>query len=312
MPDPREAAARREMFAFADTVARQGDAQALTLAALIRTSALPSAEPEDAAMPSVPERSMDATVRDWLDRAQRQAPDDVVALIVAIELEHFDEARRQALIERWRALEPGNLAPILLAELPETKMFDAASATQTYDSHYDDFLRTMYATLSRATPAGQLRSFARQAGMTVPEFLATSALGYRAAAVLPGYSQVVAPCEKQPLAEARLAQCRAVGGLLLDHGDDLITEMVGARLVSHVAPAEADRRQAAERLRALRWLVLQHTNVSLADPSAFAERIARILDGREAFSEQSMMRRLVVESGLSPVPPPGWQPGQAH
>lgn len=311
MPDPREAAERRDMLAMADTVARHGDAQALVLAALIRTSALPSSETEDADTPSAP-TPMDGTVRDWLDGARRQAPDDVVALIVAINLERFDQTRRQSLIARWRVLEPDNLVPILLAGLPETEMFDAAAAAQAYDGHYDDFLRTMYDTLSRTVPAALLRTQARQAGMTLPEFLASSAIAYRTAAVSPDYPQVITPCERTPLAGPRLAQCRSVAGVLLDHGDDQIAEMVGARLLAHVAPAEAGRRQAAERLRVARWLSQQHMNVYLRDPSGSGERIARIFDGHQAFSEQSLMRQLVVESGLSPVPPTGWQPDQAH
>lgn len=300
------------MLAMADSVARHGDAQALVLAALIRTSALPSAEDETSDTPATPATPMDATVREWLDDARRQAPDDVVALIVALDLERFDEARRQALIARWRVLEPDNLAPIMLSELPEAERFDAAAATRVYDSHYDDFLWTMYDTLSRTVPAAQLRDQARQAGMTLPEFLASSALAYRAAAVSPGYQQIISPCERAPLAAPRPAQCRSVAGVLLDQSDDRISEMVGARILAHIAPVEAGRRAAAERLRAANWLTQQHMNVYLRDPSGFGERIARILDSRQAFSEQSMMRRIVVEAGLSPVPPAGWQPGQAH
>lgn len=300
------------MLAMADSVARHGDAQALVLAALIRTSALPSVEDETSDMPATPATPMDATTREWLDSARQQAPDDVVALIVAIDLERFDEARRQALIARWRVLEPDNLAPILLARLPEAERFDAVSATRAYDSHYDDFLSTMYDTLSRTVPAAQLRMQARQAGMTLPEFLASSAIAYRAAAVSPDYPQVITPCERKPIEEPRLAQCRSVAGVLLDHSDDQISEMVGARILAHIAPAEADRRAAAERLRAASWLTQQHMNVYLRDPSGFGERIARILDSRQAFSEQSMMRRIVVEAGLSPVPPTGWQSDQAN
>ena len=211
MPDPREAAERRDMLAMADSVARHGDAQALVLAALIRTSALPSAEDETSDTPATPATPMDATVREWLDSARRQAPDDVVSLIVAIDLERFDETRRQALIARWCVLEPDNLAPILLARLPEEERFDAASATRAHDSHYDDFLSTIYDTLSRTVPAAQLRMQARQAGMTLPEFLASSAIAYRAAAVSPDYPQVITPCERKPLAGPRLAPSRPTG-----------------------------------------------------------------------------------------------------
>jgi len=295
---------------MADTVAAQGDAHALALAALLRSGALSGAEPRGADGSPARPRKMDDTVRDWLDRAQRQAPDDVVALVVAINLERFDEGRRQTLIARWRALEPDNLVPILLAPPPEADMFDAAARAKVFDSHYDDFLRAMVQTLSRAIPVAQLRAWARQAGAEPREFLAGVVIGYWAAIVMPQFQQVVGSCRPEGLAEPRRQQCRAVAGVLLRRSDMLIAQMIGAPVAARLAVDAGERRDAETCGRDARWLSERSMLVSMQDEHGFMQRYAQLIEDDQPLTEQSVMRQLIVEAGYPPVPPPGWQPGQ--
>lgn len=308
--DLRDAVDRRDMLELANAVAGHRDAQALTLAALMRTSALPQrrAEAEDS-----PDHlpKMDRTVREWLDAAERQAPDDVVALILAIDLEHFDEARRQALIARWRALEPRNLVPILLAQRPGAEMFEAAYGATVYDTHYDDVLRTIFRTVSRTMSPTVLRAQARRAGMSPEAFPASVAMGYRAAESMPWFPQLTNLCLPERLPDPLRAQCVGVARVMLDHGDDLMSEVLGAQIVARHAATAAARRDAGERVRAGRWLSLQSGNAEMSDPQRSLERLADALGGDGAFTEQAWMRQLVVEAGYSPTPPPGWQPGQS-
>lgn len=309
-PNPQEEADRRDMLGLADTIARHGDADALSLAALMRTSALPQrrAEAEDS-----PDHlpKMDRTVREWLDAAERQAPDDVVALILAIDLEHFDEARRQALIARWRALEPRNLVPILLAQRPGAEMFEAASGATVYDTHYDDVLRTIFRTVSRTMSPTVLRAQARRAGMSPEAFPASVAMGYRAAESMPWFPQLTNLCLPERVPEPLRAQCVGVARVMLDRGDDLMSEVLGAQIVARHAATAAARRDAGERIRAGRWLSLQSGNAEMSDPQRSLERLADALGGDGAFTEQAWMRQLVVKAGYSSTPPPGWQPGQS-
>lgn len=309
--DPLEEAARRDMFGLANTVAGQGDAHALALAALIRSSALPEREGEDPGPPD-PLPEMDETVRDWLDAAERQAPDDVVALIVAINLERYDDTRRKALIARWRALEPGNLVPVLLADLPGAEMLDAISKASVYDTHYDDFLRTMFRTASRSLPAGVVRAQALRVGMAPQAFLASMAIGNRAVDGMPWFPRLTGACLPERVPDPLRAHCLRAAGVMLDHGDDLMSEILGARIVARHSANSAERRDAVERGRLGRWLSQQSTNVYLNDPQHYFQRLAQVLGGDHAFTEQALMRQFVVEAGLPPVPPPGWQPDQNH
>ena len=308
--DAGDAANRRDMRALADALAKAGDAEALALAALFRTSGLPPVDGAgtDEGRKAAPKP--DPKVRDWLDTAERQAPDDVVALVVAIHLERFDEARRQALIARWRALEPDNLVPLLHARLPEAALLDATASTSVYDSHYDDFLRAVFTNLARPTVRPRLR-LPVPADMPPEEVLAGQASNIWYSISEPSLDQISKPCLIQPLAEERQVQCRRLAGVLALHSDSALSEVLGLGMTKRFAKTPSEVRDIEERKRTLRWITACSSASYERDPRTHMKRYAKIVTSFDAFTEQSMMRRLALEAGYSPTPPPGWQPGQS-
>lgn len=303
---------RRETLALAAAVAEGGDAQALAVAALLRTAGLPPAEDVKADASAMAKPGMDDTVRDWLDTAERQAPDDVVRLVVAIYLERFDEGRRQALIARWRALEPDNLVPILFLRLPDSALFDAAMTANVYDSHYDDFLRAVFTSLMRPSIQSRVRLRAAQEGVLPEEYVAALANNAWFSTSMPSLDPISSPCRKQPLDEVRRAPCRRLAEILVGRSDTLLSELIGVAIMKRHANTSAELREIEERHRTLRWITRCSSESYERDPRTHMKRYAQILKAAGAFTEQSMLRQFALEAGYPPVPPPGWQPGQEH
>lgn len=295
----------QQMVELADTIAEEGDGQALAVAALLRDTALPDEAASDAPSGVVP--TMDEKARRWLDEAQRRAPDDVVVLVLAIHLERFDKARRQALIARWRALEPNNLVPILYEQRPEAELLDTAEKASVYDSHYDDFIRTMVQILLKPSNQSVMRRRAAQARVSIEEAAIIMTMGILAAAVMPTFHGIVESCRQPAMADLRRRQCRSIAGVLFRHSDTLISELIGASMTERLAETEAERREAENGKREYTWLSMQSSDAYARDPRTYMRRFAQLLVGTQPFTERSMMRQLVAEAGYSPQPPPGWQ-----
>ena len=302
---PPRPIAREEMSALADAVAEQGDAHSLAVAALLRdfgddkSMLLPGASPNVVPKPN-------DKIRKWLDDAERQSPDEVVVLVVAIYLERFDTVRRKALIDRWRALEPDNLTPILFAQYPEAQLFDAASSANRYDSHYADFLRAVVGSLLRPSLQAHVRLIAARSGNTPEEYVVGLATSYWSLVLMPAFQQILTPCRQQQLADARHLQCRWIAEIMFRRGDTILTDMIGASMIQRLAETASERQEAQARRREDNWLMLCMGEAYEREPRAHLKRFARLLTGTELFTERSLMRQLVVEAGYPPLPPPGW------
>lgn len=297
-----------DMLALADEVAQLGDAQALALAALLRDSTLLGAGPQGTGAPAAQPKRMDPKVREWVDEAQRRAPDEVTVLVLALHLERHDEARRQALVARWRALEPQNLVPLLHSALPEPALFDAAAATSVYDSHYDDVLRLIIDTLSRASSSALARVSAASPGMTRDEQAAAIALVFWASLGSPPFHRISAPCRAADLTAARRQACRHVAEVLLRHSDVLIAEAIGGSIFLRGPGTDAEKHEAEASRREGQWLVGFMQQAYERNPRAFARRFAQLIRGGLHTSERMVMRQLVIEAGFPPAPPAGERP----
>lgn len=307
--EARNHAGRADMLALADEVARLGDAQALALAALLRDGALLGAGPQGTGAPAVQPKRMDPKVREWIDEAQRRAPDEVTVLVLALHLERHDEARRQALVARWRALEPRNLVPLMHSALPEPALFDAAAATSVYDSHYDDVLRLLIDTLSR-TSSPALAS-AASPGMTRDEQATAVALGFWAASGMPAFQRISTPCRAADLSVARRQDCRHVAEVLLRRSDVLIAEAIGGSIFLRGPGTDAEKREAEASRREGQWLMLGMNQAYERNPRGFARRFAQLIRGGLHHTERMVMRQIVVEAGFPPAPPAGWRRGSS-
>lgn len=297
------------MLALADDVARLGDAQALALAALLRDGALLGAGPRGAGAPAARPKRMDPKVREWIDEAQRRAPDEVTVLVFAIYVERDDPARRAALLARWRTLEPQNLAPVLHGSLPETALFEAASSASVYDSHYDDVLRLIIDTLPRISSQALARLGAASPGMTQDEQAAAMALVFWASLGLPPFQRISAPCRAADLPAARRQTCRQVAEVLLRRSDVLIAEAIGGSIFLRGPGTDAEKKDAEASRREGDWLMGCMQQAYARNPRAFTRRFAQLIRGGMHTTERMVMRQLVVEAGFPPAPPAGWRRG---
>jgi hypothetical protein len=295
----------QDMLTVAATVARQGDPQALAVAAMLRDAALSGAGPAGSETPA-PANRMDDTVRAWLDEAERRAPDDLIGLLFAVYLERHDESRRQALIARWRRLEPRNLAPVLHATLPEPVLFEQAQTTDVFDSHYDDMLRTIVLRLSRASSDAQSRLFAAQPGIPRAEQEMAMAIALWSAVAQPAFQRVAASCRAQAMAGLRRGQCRWVAQVLMERSDILVAESVGADMAARLAATPAEGARAIAHRREGEWLTARLGDAYRDDERGFVVRYRQVLFAVPQITERAMMRRLVAEAGYPPTPPPGW------
>lgn len=300
-------ASHRDRLAVADDVAALGDVQALTLAALLRDSALQGAEYETTTGPDQARKRMDDKVREWLDDAQRRAPDDTTLLVLAIYLERYEQARRQSLVARWRALEPRNLAPLLYETLPEEALFEAAMTTSVYDSHYDDVLRLIIDTLSRASSSSLARLRAATPGQSQEELATSIAITFWAVAGLPAFQRVTTPCRAGTLDDARRLECRWIASVLLHRSDTVISEAIGAGLIARGLGSPAEQDEARRYKREGDWLATCIGQIEQRNPRMLARRFAQLIRGGMQTSERMVMRQIVVEAGFPPSPPTSWQ-----
>jgi hypothetical protein len=298
-----------DMLTLADEVAALGDAQALALAAMLRDGAMMGAGPESTVGPKTPPTRMDGKVREWIDEAQRRAPDEVTVLVLAVYLERYDEARRQALVARWRALEPQNLAPVFHATLSEAALFETAATTSVYDSHYDDVLRLIIDTLSRASSPALARMGVAQPGMTREEQAAAMALVFWATSGIPAFQRLSTPCRAEALSAMRQQECRRIAGVLLHRSDVLIAEGIGAGIFLRGPGTAAEKAEANVYKREGDWLGTCTNLAYQRDPRGLARRFAQLIRGGQHVTERAVMRQLAIESGFPPSPPAGWQRG---
>lgn len=305
---PKAAAARLETLAMADAIAKQGDARSLSVAALLRTAAL--GPPDDEIDPDTffAAPQLDDTARDWLGRASAGAPDDVLPLVVALYFERADGARREALLARWRALEPDNLAPILFARLPQAALFEAATTTTVYDSHYDDVLRAIVAGLTLPSIESTLRLRAARDGVLPDEYVAGIANSFWYAMLSPSLQDVTTPCRQQPLPERRRGQCRWIAEILFRGSDTIPSERIGAGLLKRFAQRPSEREEADASDLEARWLDARISETYRRDPRTHLRQFVRLVTRSESFTERSLKRHLVVEAGFSALPPAGWTP----
>lgn len=306
--EARSRAHRDDMLALADDVAALGDARALALAAKLRSIGLWREPAQQNADRDV---ANDATIRRWLEDAERMAPDDVTALVLSMDMLARDKGRRSALIARWRRLEPGNLVPILHAELPEDALFEAAATATAFDSHYDDALRTGIDLFSRVSSPTLARMRERSPEVGPEGHDAAMIIAFWAASVMPGYQSVSTPCRAEDLSDVRLRQCDRIARALMHRSEDLIAEMIGVAMARRLPTFSPEERAAAEAMdREKDWLLYRTGELSQRDLHAYMTHFVAALRASSQTSERELMREVLRASGMPIAPPAGWRKDQ--
>jgi hypothetical protein len=304
----RSRAHRDDMLALADDVAALGDARALALAAKLRSIGLWRDPSQEGAGPAL---ENDATIRRWLDEAERMAPDDVTALVLSMDMLARDKARRSALIARWRRLEPGNLVPIFHAELPEDALFEAAATATVFDSHYDDALRTSIDLFSRVSSPALSRMRQRSPELGAEGHDATMIIAFWSASVMPGFQKISTPCRAEGLSDMRLRQCDRIARAMMVGNDVLLAEMIGTAMMRRLPTFSPEERAAAEAMdREKDWLLYRASELEQRDLRAYMTHFAAVLRAAPQTGERALMREVLRASGVPTAPPAGWRKEQ--
>lgn len=307
----RSRAHRDDMLALADDVAASGDARALALAAKLRSIGLWREPAQNGASRDVADGvANDATIRRWLDEAGRMAPDDVTTLVLSMDMLARDKARRSALIDRWRRLEPDNLVPILHAELTEDALFEAAATATVFDDHYRDAILAGVETLSRVSSPVLNRM--RERSPQGPEgHDVVMVIAFWAASVVPGFQKVSTPCRAEDLSNVRLRQCDHIARVMVASKGGLLTEMIGIAMVRRLPTATAADRAAADAMERERdWLTYRTFELTKRDEQAYMVHFLAALRASEQFDERELMREVLHASGVPTTPPAGWRKDQ--
>lgn len=310
--DVRSRAHRSDMLALADDVAALGDARALALAAKLRSIGL-WREPaqQNAGRDVANDVANDATIRRWLDEAERMAPDDLTVLLLSMDMLARDKDRQAALIARWRSLEPGNLVPILHAELPEDALFEAAATATVFDDHYRDLILAGVDTFSRVSSPVLVRMRARSPEYGPAGHDAVMVIAFWAASVMPGYQKLSTPCRAESLSNERLRQCDHIARVMVASKGGLLTEMIGTAMMRRLPTAtSADLAAADARERERDWLTYRTFELTKRDEQAYVVRFLAALRASAQYDERELMREVLRASGVQTAPPAGWRKEQ--
>jgi len=315
--DPTELAqaAAHEAYTarLAGTLAKDGDARELALAALLR--GLAARPPGDAAAAgSAPSRAAprDPEAEAWLRRAAAKAGDDVIAnqlLVVAASAADADLRRDAA--SRWRAADPGNLVPLLHAGLTADALLAQARDATRADARMYEGVRWIMSAYQRHPPtAGEQAALAGDAPFHADEAAAITAMGLWAATAMPGYGTLRDACSGDMLraVPARAADCRHVANLLADRSGSIADEQAGLAMLGTLASTPAERAEVDARRRRMDWQMLQWGRAAQQQPRDGAAQFARLLADPSIGTEQQLVERVLQEAGVSPEPPMGWTP----
>src|SRR5690606_35785126 len=268
----------------------------------------PERAPPDSDAPSQAS-PRDRRVDQWRRLASARAGGDVLANALLMQGDGPDNAdvRAQAL-QRWRRVEPDNLAVHLYAG-GDAAWLPQAGAYARLDMHYYEQLRWMQAALAAHPPRADERALLG-GDVPVDEAAALAAVGILAAAAMPGLQPLMEACRDDALDQTptRRANCRRVGQVAADTADTGLGASVGIALLQATAATPAQQADARERRRRLDWRMIEWGRVTTRQPDQGAAQFVRLLRDRAVRGERDLVERVLAEAGVSPDPPAGWQP----
>jgi hypothetical protein len=203
--------------------------------------------------------------------------------------------------QRLRHLSPDNGAG-WLAELTRAVQAQDEAAT---DAALTAIAHTQRVDLYWTTLIGRLSTAAARTGKISLEEASTEVAGVVAATAIPAYAPASKSCTGDRLQHDDMRDvCRGVARAM-EHGDVLITEMIGVAIAKRVWPEDSPEWQAAlERRRVYEYRkglleLLQKDRPSTAQTQ---EYVALCLQNP---SEQAVTRAQIVAAGKDPDPAPG-------
>ncbi len=203
---------------------------------------------------------------------------------------------------RLRALDPQNAAAWSWSILRSAKINDTAavhrdllaiSNAERFDIYYNPIvLHTTEAVLKVHT--------------LEPRIALVTTIGYATAMIIPPFQPISNACKGDVLKSPEVVQtCRRVASVLR-HGDSYLTEIAGIRIAKRVWSAgSAEYLDAvnAKRVGNYRLDMLNKT-MGTYPKNKEAESYLRLLTTHR--TEQDVILAVILDSGLSPSPPPDW------
>lgn len=290
---------------LAGTLAGQGDARSLALAALLRQAEARNAAEEGA------EPAPDAQAMEWLRAANAGAGRDVLANRLLVAAAAGAEPIAGEAARRWRDTDPGNLHPLLLDGAGPDALLSAARSATRADARMYDSVRWIMSAYRKHPPTAQEQALlAGGDDYRVDEAAAIAAMGLWASTARPGFAALFDACSAQALhaVPARRDDCRHAARLLADRSGNVGDEQAGLSMLYALATDAAERAAIAGRLRSLDWRMLQWGEAAQRQPRGGAAQFARLLDDSSIATEQQLVARVLQEAGVSPEPPAGWTP----
>ncbi|NLA68110.1 MAG: hypothetical protein GX856_07695 [Gammaproteobacteria bacterium] len=283
----------------ARALARSDGARDLALAAVLDAMARPPGEGAGTG----------DEARRWRAEAASKGAGDVITqqLLLAAGLVGGSQDEAAEAARRWQALEPGNLAPVMLQGLgTEAVLAAAARANHNRPDPYP--LQRWIAGALRAHPptAAEWSAFGEGERPSDAVHAAIWAASFPAL-LLPDYRDVLAACTGRPLrAAGRAEACRRMADLLLARPQTVLDERIGLSL----AGAQADAATAAAldaRARGVDWRQEQLRALAQREDGGDDALLARLLADPAIDSEDAMARRMLAEAGMAQEPPAEWR-----
>lgn len=297
----------------ADALAASGKARDLAFAATLLQLAdgtPPVGSPPGGDAPSRPS-PRDARVGQWRQLASARAGSDVLANVLLLQGDTAADAtiRAQAL-DRWRRVEPDNLAPRLYAGGGVADWLPQAGSYARLDQHYYEQLRWMQAALVAHPPRADERAVFGEDAPPAGDAAAVTAAGILAAVALPALQPLSAACRGDALdaAPARRADCRHLAQAAADTADTSLGASVGIALLQATATTPAQQVDARERRRRLDWRMIEWARIAAGQPDNGAAQFARLLRNPAVRGERDLVERVLAEARVPIDPPAGWQP----
>lgn len=240
--------------------------------------------------------------------------DDPLALSLALQagISSADKAVVAAASERWKKLEPDNLAPILWIGQTPDKTLEAARSTTRYDSRSYEQIRFMMEVFQRVPMnRTEIGEGYREVGDTDEARAALNAFSLWAAYGIPAFQDVVNACRDQTLHAVvrRPADCRHVAAVLANESDVLIAQGIGIAMLKRTASSAEEQAQAQALKRDMDWQLHQRY-LSGADSQALRDDVTsmlRLLRSPGINSERQMSEAILSERGIALTPPADWQ-----
>lgn len=251
-----------------------------------------------------------ASAATWRETASTRGAGDRMTqqLLVAAGIAAGDADAAGLAARRWQALEPGNLAPLLFQGLAAESTLAAAgrSSRQASDPLA---LQRWVATAMRPHPptAAEWAAFGEGPRPSAEAGAALTAVAVQGLLV-PDYRELLGACTGRQLGTPGRAQgCRHLSALLLSDPQTLHDERIGLSLARALSRSAAERAPLDARRRGVDWRDEQMAVLASRDGAASAAVHARLLADTSITTEDALVRRVLLDAGIAPLPPADWR-----